>query len=125
MVDFNFIRHRLTELRLAKEISEYQLSLELGQCKSYIQGISSGKSMPSMKQFLNICDYFEITPPEFFDERTDASLQYYQVANKMRALDNAELEAISNLVEQILLLKSENERLKMNIDKDIPQLIQK
>ena len=43
----------------------------------------------------------------------------------MRALDNAELEAISNLVEQILLLKSENERLKMNIDKDIPQLIQK
>ena len=125
MVDFIFIRHRLTELRLAKEISEYQLSLELGQCKSYIQGISSGKSMPSMKQFLNICDYFEITPAEFFDERTDASLQYYQVVNKMRALDNAELEAISNLVEQILLLKSENERLKMNIDKDIPQLIQK
>ena len=74
---------------------------------------------------LNICDYFEITPAEFFDERTDASLQYYQVVNKMRALDNAELEAISNLVEQILLLKSENERLKMNIDKDIPQLIQK
>lgn len=125
MVDFNFIRHRLTELRLAKGISEYQLSLELGQCKSYIQGISSGKSMPSMKQFLNICDYFEITPAEFFDDSTSGSPQYYQVTNKLRTLNSAELEAISNIVEQIILLKSENERLKMSIIKDVTQLIQK
>ena len=40
-----FVRHRITELRLKTGISEYQMSLELGQNKSYIQSISSGKAM--------------------------------------------------------------------------------
>ena len=62
-----FIRNRITELRLRKGISEYKLSLDLGQNRSYIQAISSGRALPSMRQFLNICDYFEITPLEFFD----------------------------------------------------------
>ena len=43
------------------------MSLALGQNRSYIQGISSGRSLPSMAQFLKICDYFEITPLQFFD----------------------------------------------------------
>ena len=66
-MDEEFIRNRITELRLKKGISEYQLSLELGQNRGYIQAISSGRALPSMKQFLNICEYFEITPLQFFD----------------------------------------------------------
>ena len=66
-MDEEFIRNRITELRLKKGVSEYQMSMELGQNRSYIQAISSGRSMPSMKQFLNICEYFEITPLQFFD----------------------------------------------------------
>lgn len=54
-MDEEFIRNRITELRLKKGVSEYQMSMELGQNRSYIQAISSGRSMPSMKQFLNIC----------------------------------------------------------------------
>ena len=57
-MDLDFIRHRITQLRLSRQMSEYQLSLELGQCKSYIQGITSGKSLPSVKQLYNICDFF-------------------------------------------------------------------
>lgn len=64
-MDEEFIRNRITELRLKKGISEYQLSLELGQNRGYIQAISSGRALPSMKQFLNICEYFEITPLQF------------------------------------------------------------
>ena len=59
-MDEEFIRNRITELRLKKGISEYQLSLELGQNRGYIQAISSGRALPSMKQFLNICEYFEV-----------------------------------------------------------------
>ena len=70
-----FIRDRITQLRMERDISEYQLSLELGQNRSYIQAISSGRALPSMAQFLNICDYFEITPAQFFDpEYRDTSL---------------------------------------------------
>ena len=46
------------------------MSTALGQNHGYIQAISSGKSLPSMAQFLNICDFFEITPLEFFDSET-------------------------------------------------------
>lgn len=63
----NFIRKRITQLRLKADVSEYQMSYDLGQNRGYIQAISSGKSMPSMSGFLNICDYFNITPLEFFD----------------------------------------------------------
>ena len=62
-----FLRQRITELRMKINVSEYQMSLELGQNKNYIQGISSGKALPSMAQFFNICDYFNVTPMEFFD----------------------------------------------------------
>lgn len=48
-MDEEFIRNRITELRLKKGISEYQLSLELGQNRGYIQAISSGRALPSMK----------------------------------------------------------------------------
>ena len=62
----DFIRERITQLRMQKNVSEYQMSMELGQNKGYIQGITSGRSLPSMTMFFEICDYFEITPEEFF-----------------------------------------------------------
>lgn len=61
------IRDRITQLRLEKNLSEYDLSLKLGQSKGYIQGISSGHSLPSMRMFLNICEFFDVEPSEFFE----------------------------------------------------------
>lgn len=60
------IRSRITQLRLQKNVSEYKMSLELGQSKGYIQSITSGKTLPSMAMFLEICNYFSITPADFF-----------------------------------------------------------
>ena len=67
-MDCSFVGKRITELRLARGISEYQMSLELGLSKSYIQGITSGKNMPSVRQLYNIADYFEISLSDFFAE---------------------------------------------------------
>ena len=69
MVDYaSYIRNRITELRIQKDVSEYRMNLDLGQNRNYIQGITSGKALPSMAQFLNICEYFGITPMQFFDQ---------------------------------------------------------
>lgn len=65
-----FIRERITQLRLQKGVSEYQMSYDLGHSRGYIYNISSGKALPPMKEFLAICDYFEITPQQFFDDST-------------------------------------------------------
>lgn len=63
----DFVRNRITQLRLNRGLSEYQLSYNLGHSRGYINNISSGKSLPSMSEFFSICEYFDITPIEFFD----------------------------------------------------------
>jgi len=62
-----YVRDRITALRLQKGVSEYQMSYDLGRSRGYIYNISSGKSLPPMKEFFSICDYFGVTPVEFFN----------------------------------------------------------
>ena len=66
----SYIAKRITQLRMARNISEYQMSLELGHSKSYIQSITSGKSKPSTQELFNIADYFNMSLSEFFDPGT-------------------------------------------------------
>lgn len=70
-MNVEFVRERITQLRLQKGVSEYQMSYDLGRSRSYIQNFSAGKSLPSMADFLQICDYFGITPSQFFDAKRD------------------------------------------------------
>ena len=72
-MDTQFIRDRISQLRIQKGVSEYQMSYDLGHSRSYIYNISSGKSLPPMAEFLQICDYFEITPSQFFDDSSENS----------------------------------------------------
>ncbi len=61
-----FIGERITALRRKKGVSECRMSYELGHSRSYINNIAKNKCMPKMKEFLSICDYFDMTPAEFF-----------------------------------------------------------
>lgn len=70
LTDPKFVQERITELRLSRDVSEYKLSKALGFSKGYIQSISSGKTLPSIGTLYEICDYFKITPKEFFDDGT-------------------------------------------------------
>ena len=56
-MELDFIRQRITELRLKKGVSEYKMSLDLGHSRSYIQHIVCGRSLPSIQELLYICDY--------------------------------------------------------------------
>lgn len=58
---------RLSELRLQKGISARDMSLSLGQSESYINKIENKRTLPSISGFIYICEYFGITPQEFFD----------------------------------------------------------
>ena len=96
-----FIRTRITELRLRKNISEYQMSLELGQNRSYIQSISSGRALPSMGQFLKICDYFELTPLEFFDAESVNPLLLHKAIDGLRRLSDDDLMLLIGLINRL------------------------
>lgn len=70
-MDGKFVRERITSLRMQKGVSEYQMSYDLGHSRGYINNISSGKSLPSVTELFAICDYFGITPAEFFTESVE------------------------------------------------------
>lgn len=96
-----FVRMRITELRMRLNVSEYQMSYELGQNRGYIQSISSGKAMPSMAGFFNICDYFGITPVQFFDTSIENPNLLNDVIRYLKKLDDEDLELIMDLAKRL------------------------
>lgn len=90
-----FIRTRITELRMQKNISEHKMSLDLDKSGSYIRGITSGAALPSLKELFNIISYFNMTPAEFFAPMEDADTPYRELCEKLRTLDDKDLEKVS------------------------------
>lgn len=97
----NDIRNRLTQLRMKKGVSEYQMSLDLGHSKSYIQSISSGRALPSMSEFLVICDYLDITPQEFFDTDTANPARIREITNKLHGFADGDLQLLLAIIDRM------------------------
>lgn len=57
--------------------------------------------MPSLTVFFYICDYFEITPGEFFNDETDLSLQMIQLIQDLKIITPEQLSHISAIVKDL------------------------
>ena len=100
-MDGTFIRSRITELRLKKGVSEYQMSYDLGQSRSYIYNISSGKSLPPMAEFLEICNYFGITPSQFFDDSIENPALLQSAIDELRKLNDDDMMLIISHIRRL------------------------
>jgi len=98
----NFTRERITQLRLQKGISEYKMSYDLGKSKGYINNISSGKSLPSMSEFFAICEYFKITPQQFFDDSTSNPELIQKALEGMKQLDESDMLMLLGIINRLL-----------------------
>lgn len=98
----DFIRERITQLRMKKGVSEYQMSYDLGHSRGYIYNISSGKALPPLKEFLAICEYFEITPQQFFDESTENPELIQKAVAGMRKLNESDLLMLLGIINRML-----------------------
>ena len=98
-MEYAYIKQRITDLRIEKGVSEYQMSLDLGHSRSYMQNISSGRSKPSIEEFLYICDYLGTTPDDFFDEKNQEPILIQKALSGMRSLTDKELIALINLID--------------------------
>lgn len=96
-----FIRERITQLRMKKGVSEYQMSYDLGHSRGYIYNISSGKALPPLREFLAICDYFEISPQLFFDESTNTPELIQKAVDGMRLLDESDLLMLLGFINRL------------------------
>ena len=64
--NMHILADRIRILRNEKGISAREMSLALGQNVNYINLIENGKRSPSFELFFDICDFFDITPEDFF-----------------------------------------------------------
>ena len=101
MTDAAFIRRRITQLRMQKNISEYRMSLDLGHSRSYVQNIVSGRMLPSMEEFLYICEYFGITPKDFFEEAEDSPAAVRTIMENLKGMSEDDLGLISAMAERL------------------------
>lgn len=97
-----FVRERITQLRLKKGVSEYQMSYDLGHSRGYVYNISSGKALPPLKEFFAICDYFEITPQQFFDESTPDPELIQKAVSGMKQLDESDMLMLLGFINRLL-----------------------
>lgn len=87
-----------------KNISEYQLSLDLEHSQGYIQSITSGRNLPSMSAFLDICAYFDITPSEFFDPTINYPSLIRNITEDIKKLSDNDLLLLSTVLKRFLEL---------------------
>ncbi len=96
-----FISIRLYELRTVKGKSARELSLALGQNPNYINSIESEKSYPSIQVLNYICEYFNISLKEFFDEDNRNPPLLKDSMEEFAKLDREALEAFIKLAKKI------------------------
>ena len=96
--DEGFIAKRITQLRLKAGVSARSMSLTIGQNPVYINNIESGKSLPSVMGLIYICDFFHITPKEFFDADNPNPEKLNQINDLLKTLNDEQLGLIINVI---------------------------
>lgn len=100
-MDAEFIQNRISMLLKERNMSEYELSMNLAKSKGYIQSITSGRALPSMQLLLNICDSFNITPSQFFNDDKSASLEYLELCNNIKGLSSDDIKLLNELANRL------------------------
>ncbi len=91
-MELEFIAQRITQLRIQKGVSARDMSLSLGQNSNYINHIENGKALPSLQVLFWVCEYFGITPQEFFDTGVTAPVKVRELTDAVRGLSSAQLD---------------------------------
>ena len=95
----DFIK-RLVALRMNKGVSARDMSLSLGQSPSYITNIENGINLPSMTVFFFICEYFGITPQEFFETESANPKRLQELIQAEKHLTTEQIDIILALIKQ-------------------------
>lgn len=97
-----FTQERIAQLRMQRNVSARDMSLSLGQNNSYINQIENKKALPSLQGLFYICEYFGITPQQFFDGESAYPSQLADLVNDLKKLDLKTLEHVSGLVKAVI-----------------------
>lgn len=97
----NKIGNRIKELRELNNISANKLSIYLNINPSTISKIENGASKPSLDLLMKICDYFEISMSEFFNDGINTSILSHEIKELLhnsKYLTSEQIQAVNNLI---------------------------
>ena len=94
----DFLYSRLSQLRIKNGVSARSMSLSLGQNPGYINDIENRKSLPSVSELFNICDFLDVTPTEFFDKGNNNPAKLNTIIEDMKSLSDEQLNNIAGIV---------------------------
>ena len=109
-MDEQFIRERITQLRMEAGKSEREMSLDLGHSPSYINSITSGRISPSLREFLYICEYLDVSPEMFFMENEALPPKVAKLMSLISKLDDEEFALIYSLIKHIDSIKQQKKQ---------------
>ncbi len=98
----DFIRKKIDKLRIERGLSERKLSFDLGHSGNYINAISSGRTLPSMSEFIYICNFFDVTPEEFFQQGLELSARDVKLSQLVLQLDDETKDSLETLLTKII-----------------------
>lgn len=96
-----WIPKRIAELRIQKGVSARDMSLSLGQSVSYINKIENNRTLPSMSVFIYICEYFDITPQEFFNAEATSPMKSKELTAEIEKLSPDQADHILQVVKDL------------------------
>lgn len=105
VMEKDFIAKRFASIRLAKNISARQLSLDLEQGSQYINQIENGRKLPSLDGLLKFCNHCSLSLKEFFDDEQEYPIQYKELLKYLNKLDNEELNEVISITKRIAINK--------------------
>lgn len=102
-MDMEYVRQKITELRIKRNLSEYQLSYDVGHSKNYVHNIVAGHSQPSVKELLYLIEVLGVTPRDFFDEACEFSNPYLskRIMDGIKEMSDENLEAVLLMIERL------------------------
>ena len=102
-MDIEYVRQKITELRIKRNISEYQLSYDVGHSKNYVHNIVTGYSQPSVKELLYLIEALGVTPRDFFDENVEFSNPFLskKIMEGIKEMSDENLEAVLLIIERL------------------------
>ena len=90
----DFIARRIQKLRDTRGVSARDLSLSCGLNAGWVNKMETKQQRPSIEGLDYICEYFNITLAEFFDEGTESPLQVKNLIDEVKGLDGDSIEIL-------------------------------
>ena len=107
IMDETFIQERIRQLVADSGKSEKLVSRELGRSAGYIQSLTSGKSVPSLLMFFQVCEYFDIEPRDFFDPHISYPLPIQRILSYIYQMTEEDLAVLEPIAQRLCIRRSE------------------